>query len=111
MDTIEFRGQTIVLDPARFLTVYYTNWKGESAWRTVFLLPCPPEFNTSSFHPDRWIIRVWDIGKNAERSYDLLKCHQWSNTYAKIERKEEGSSRPTDQSGEGQVRQETGTNP
>lgn len=60
------------------MLVLYKNHKNEVAWRYVQPLgkdqvaekSAQVEFG-SPYHPNEWIMRVWDLGKGAERSYAL----------------------------------------
>jgi hypothetical protein len=50
------------------LTIIYTNWRGETAERRI--IPIKPWYGTTEWHPDPgWLIKAWDIEKDAERDF------------------------------------------
>lgn len=59
--------------------VLYTNHRGETSWRRVVPLPSPPELcgPDHPHHPGRWAVRVWDLDRDAERTYCLNDVHWW----------------------------------
>lgn len=56
------------VDQAKVMRVLYLNHKGEVGWRLVVPLPEAPAFG-SPYHKDEWVFKVWDVDKQAERSY------------------------------------------
>jgi hypothetical protein len=62
------------------IRVFYKNWRGESAWRTV--IPQEIFFGETSYHPHpQWLLKVFDVEKNAERIYALSDIKQWEFPY------------------------------
>lgn len=66
--------------PAAFLNhpikVRYTNYRGETAVRTI--VPLKFEFGKTDYHPhDQWLVVVWDVDRNAQRLYALKDISQW----------------------------------
>lgn len=58
--------------------VLYTNWEGKTAWRRVIPFQMPPQFRSTSWHPEpQWLLLVWDLDKKAERSYAIKDIHRW----------------------------------
>lgn len=61
----------------KVLYLDYTNWRGERSWRTVVPLDKPPEFGPTPHHKGPvWTLRVYDLDRQAERSYVLEDIHQ-----------------------------------
>lgn len=58
--------QGIVLD--RAVKVKYCNYRGEVGIRSI--IPMEVYWGQTEYHPhDQWLLKVWDIEKNAERIY------------------------------------------
>lgn len=58
--------------------VIYTNWKGETAIRTICIQYV--WFGSTEYHPeDQWLARVYDIEKKAMRDFALadMKPYVW----------------------------------
>jgi hypothetical protein len=55
------------------LKIRYKNHRGEIAMRRILPLPIPPRKmdDDSPIHPGKWVIEVWDLDKDAQRSYCL----------------------------------------
>lgn len=52
------------------VTLTYTNWRGETAART--LIPLYVWFGSTEWHPEpQWLLRATDIDKGAERDFAL----------------------------------------
>lgn len=50
------------------LKVRYTNWRGETAERAI--IPLEVYFGSTEYHPrEQWLLRVWDVERQAERVY------------------------------------------
>lgn len=79
--TIQYREQPIEIEEKKAVAVLYTNWRDETAWRIIYPLPCHPEFHSpeATYYPNEWILRVWDLEKNAERSYALSGIKDWKS--------------------------------
>lgn len=57
------------------IKVRYTNYRGETAIRTI--VPINFYFGKTVYHPEeQWLIRLWDVDRNAERIY-ALKEIEW----------------------------------
>jgi hypothetical protein len=80
-----------VTEPGKYVRVLYTNYKGETAWRHIQPLDIPPRRTTpdDQYHPNTWVLEVWDLDKNAQRSYALKDIHKWveagSEMYTRLE--------------------------
>lgn len=58
------------------LKVRYTNYRGETAVRTI--IPIRFYFGSTEYHShEQWLIVVWDVEKDAERVYALKDISQW----------------------------------
>lgn len=57
------------------MRLLYVNHRGQVAWRLVVPLKGPNQVGSpqiefgSPHHPAQWVFRVWDLDKQAERSY------------------------------------------
>ena len=50
------------------INVRYTNWRGETAVRSI--VPLEIYFGKTDYHPEeQWLLRVWDVERDAERIY------------------------------------------
>lgn len=76
---VTFREQEVEITQEGVVAVLYENWKQQTAWRIVFPLPCYPELKSReyTYHPGEWVFSVWDLEKNAERSYAFSGIRQW----------------------------------
>lgn len=58
-----------VLD--RSIKVKYKNWKGETSIRII--IPEQIHYGHTAYHPqDQWLLDVWDIEKDAQRTYSMM---------------------------------------
>ncbi len=58
------------------IKVQYTNYRGETAVRTI--VPLSFEFGRTDYHPhEQWLVKVWDVDRNAERLYALKDISKW----------------------------------
>lgn len=56
--------------------VIYTNWRGETAERLI--IPVAIEWGSTEWHPqEQWLLKVWDIERQAYRQYALKDIKQW----------------------------------
>lgn len=63
-------------DHQKSIRVYYSNWRGETAWRTI--IPKEIYFGENQYHPHpQWMLRVFDVEKNAPRDYALRDIKEW----------------------------------
>lgn len=61
-------------DNGKEMNVIYTNYRGETAERTI--IPVQVYWGQTEYHPgDQWLLKVWDVEKNAERIYALRDCN------------------------------------
>lgn len=63
----------MTIDEDMAIRVFYTNYEGKSAWRNIVPLPLPPTFTgpDAPYHALTWVLHVWDVDKQAVRSYAL----------------------------------------
>jgi len=60
----------------RAVRVVYTNWRGETAERTI--VPVEIYWGKTEWHPEeQWLLTVWDVERNAERCYALKDIKKW----------------------------------
>jgi hypothetical protein len=63
-------------DGTKAVYILYTNWKGETAWRKV--LPWKMLFKSTPHHQEeQWILKAYDVDKNAERDFAMRDVHKW----------------------------------
>jgi len=61
----------LVVSKDKPLKVKYKNWKGEVGIRTI--IPLKVLYGHTDFHKtDQWLMEVWDIDKDAPRTYAML---------------------------------------
>jgi hypothetical protein len=61
--------QTTSINPP--IKVKYKNWKGEVGIRTI--IPKLVYYGRTDYHPqNQWLLDVWDVDKNAPRTYALM---------------------------------------
>ena len=61
--------------PERVL-IYYTNHKGETAWRDI--RPDRISFENNEWHHDsQWILYAFDYSRNAERGFAIKDIQEW----------------------------------
>ena len=66
------KNETMKSHPAvitgRAVKVVYRNYRGEIATRSI--VPLEVYWGQTEFHPhDQWLLKVWDVEKDAERIY------------------------------------------
>jgi len=78
-------GSEVHGDGLPVAAVYYTNHRGETAWRRI--IPCGiPRFGVSEFHKEpQWLVEVWDCDKKAGRTYAMDGISAWSKFDANVE--------------------------
>lgn len=60
----------------KVIAVEYKNYRGETAVRKV--IPLELYYGNTEYHPqDQWLLRVWDMEKDAERIYSLQGIKKW----------------------------------
>jgi hypothetical protein len=58
------------------IKVVYTNWRGETAVRSI--VPVKVYFGSTDYHPEeQWLLEVWDVERGAVRVYALKDIKQW----------------------------------
>jgi hypothetical protein len=58
------------------IKVEYTNYRGEKGVRTI--VPLSFFFGTTEYHPkEQWLIKLWDVDRQAERIYALQEITRW----------------------------------
>lgn len=63
-------------DHPQAVRIVYTNWRGETAPRTI--IPRDLTFGATSWHPEpQWLLDAWDVGKGAERTFALRDIREW----------------------------------
>lgn len=63
-------------DPKEVCKVLYTNWKGETAVRRI--VPRGIRFGSTEYHKEpQQLLDVWDVEKNAPRTYAMKDIHAW----------------------------------
>lgn len=68
MGWMPFRGI-----PVRIL---YTNWRGETAWRTIE--PQHLWHGSNEWHPEtQYFLRAWDVKKQSERDFAMAGIEKW----------------------------------
>jgi predicted DNA-binding transcriptional regulator YafY len=56
--------------------IYYTNWKGESSWRTV--IPRRFYLGAVEWHPgEQYLLDAFDVEKRAMRTFAMEQVHTW----------------------------------
>jgi len=56
--------------------VMYKNYKGEVGLRTIF--PLQIYMGKNEYHSgEQWLMKVWDVDKNAYRDYALRDIQEW----------------------------------
>ncbi len=58
------------------IKIEYTNYRGEKGVRTI--VPISFFFGTTEYHPqEQWLIKLWDVDRQAERIYALKEISRW----------------------------------
>lgn len=58
------------------INVVYTNWKGETARRTI--IPIAIHWGSTEWHShEQWLLKVWDVEREAYRDYALKDIKEW----------------------------------
>ncbi len=56
--------------------VRYVNWRGEEAIRSI--IPVDIYWGKTEWHPEeQWILKVWDVEREAYREYSLKDIKEW----------------------------------
>jgi hypothetical protein len=60
---------------SKAIKVTYTNWRGERAVRSI--VPIEIYWGKTEYHPqEQWLLRVFDVERNAERIYAFKEIEQ-----------------------------------
>lgn len=63
-------------DPRELVRIEYTNHKGTRSWRHI--RPIEMVFGSTQWHPRaQWLLRAWDVDKQAERTFAMSDVHAW----------------------------------
>lgn len=58
--------------------IFYTNWKGETAWRNI--VPKELWFGATQYHLEpQWLLKAIDLDKNAERDFAMQDILTWTS--------------------------------
>jgi predicted DNA-binding transcriptional regulator YafY len=61
----------------KFVTIDYTNWRGERTNR--YVRPIRLEWGANEWHQTpQWLLVAHDADKNAERTFALSNIHSWT---------------------------------
>jgi hypothetical protein len=72
LKTVRWQGQSVTLYAEQELRVMYRNHEGRRGWRRVIPLPVAPFWGSTPYHAEQqWLLRVWDLDKDAERTYAM----------------------------------------
>ena len=64
------------IDPRKVVHVVYTNWRGKTRVRRIY--PIRIYWGKTEYHPEeQWLLEVWDIDKDAPRTYAMKDIHAW----------------------------------
>ncbi len=65
------------MDSKKAVTIVYTNYKGVTNVRSI--IPIEILFGHTDWHKeDQWLMRAFDIQKNAERTFAVKDIISWS---------------------------------
>ncbi len=56
--------------------IVYTNWRGEKSERHI--VPIKIWFGNTDWHAkEQWLLKAFDVDKQAERDFSLIDIHEW----------------------------------
>lgn len=65
-------------DSEKQTEILYINWRNEKAWRTI--IPIEIWFGSTEWHKEKqWLLKAWDIEKDAERDFAIKDIESWSS--------------------------------
>jgi len=70
------RERNVSNDAEKYVTIDYTNYRGERSKRRV----CPSTifFGSNEWHPEpQWLLEAWDFEKEAFRNFAVRDIHEW----------------------------------
>jgi predicted DNA-binding transcriptional regulator YafY len=64
------------LESQKAVTIVYTNWRGETAERTI--IPIKIWYGKTEWHPEeQWLLTALDLEKDAERDFAIKDISNW----------------------------------
>lgn len=64
------------MDTKKAVTILYTNYRGETAYRKI--IPISIEYKSTDWHPEeQWLLNAFDTEKNADRSFAIKDIKEW----------------------------------
>jgi len=64
------------MEENKIVIINYTNWKGVTALRKI--IPIEIFFGATEWHKEeQWLLRAYDVDKNAERSFAIKDIKSW----------------------------------
>ena len=64
------------MEENKMVIINYTNWKGVTALRKI--IPIEIFFGATEWHKEeQWLLRAYDVDKNAERSFAIKDIKSW----------------------------------
>lgn len=68
--------QQVFTDSQLTVRILYTNYRGETAWRTI--VPRCLTFAASEWHPEhQWVLKAFDVEKGAARDFVMKDIKEW----------------------------------
>ena len=65
-------------DPRKNVTIDYTNWRGERAYRRI--RPISISFEDNEWHPEtQWLLLAEDVDKGELRTFSMSNIHSCIN--------------------------------
>ena len=60
----------------REVLIHYTNYKQETAWRSI--IPGLIRFGATEHHTEpQWLLEAHDVAKNSQRTFAMRDIHEW----------------------------------
>ena len=64
------------MEENKIVIINYTNWKGVTALKKI--IPIEIFFGATEWHKEeQWLLRAYDVDKNAERSFAIKDIKSW----------------------------------
>lgn len=64
-------------DPAKNVTIDYTNWRGIRSLRVIY--PLGIAFENNEWHAEtQWLLEAVDVEKGEIRTFALANIHSWN---------------------------------
>ena len=74
--SVKERSLDVEIPFEKTVKVKYKNWRSEVAVRTI--IPQKKYWGKTEWHPhEQWLLKVWDVEKNAERIYAFDDILEW----------------------------------